>query len=222
MTGLDSDLLGTDPGYGLEWDLPSAHVPDSVGLVLTGGGARAADQVGVLRAVAALLEPGTPNPFPIICGTSAGAINAAALASGAENFRGTVHRLAGVWREFHAHQVYRADARGVMMTGMRWLSALLVGGRGRHNPASLLDNRPLGGLLAGMLDLPGIQRAIDAGHLHALSVTASGYASGDSVSFCQAAREVRAGGVRAAWGSAARSASIICSPPRRCRSSFRR
>ena len=75
MSGLDSDLLGTDPGYGLEWDVPAAQSGDSLALVLTGGGARAAYQVGVLRAIASLLEPETPSPFPIICGTSAGAIN---------------------------------------------------------------------------------------------------------------------------------------------------
>ncbi len=185
MSGVDSDLLGTDPGYGIEWDLPAPRSGDAIALVLTGGGARAAYQVGVLRAIASLVEHGAPSPFPIICGTSAGAINAAALAAGAGDFRRTVRQLAGVWKQFHAHHVYRADSFGVMRTGMRWFSSFLVGGRGRHNPASLLDNAPLAKLLEAMLDLPGIQRSIDKGHLHALSITASGYTSGESVSFCQ-------------------------------------
>ena len=86
MHSLDSDLLGTDPGYGLEWGVPATQSGDALGLVLTGGGARAAYQVGVLRAIAALLQRGAPSPFPIICGTSAGAINAAAVASGASDF----------------------------------------------------------------------------------------------------------------------------------------
>jgi NTE family protein len=190
MSGIDSDLLGTDPGYGIEWDVPLPQRGDALALVLTGGGARAAYQVGVLRAIAALLERGAPSPFPIICGTSAGAINAAATAAGAGDFRRTVHQLAAVWKQFRAHHVYRADASGVMRTGGRWLGALLVGGRGRHNPASLLDNAPLAELLHAILDLHGVQASIDKGYLHALSVTASGYSSGESVSFCQGMRDV--------------------------------
>src|SRR4051794_20285996 len=203
MSGLDSDLLATDPGYGLEWGVPAAQSGDSLALVLTGGGARAAYQVGVLRAIAALLEPETPSPFPIICGTSAGAINAAPVASGAGDFRRTVRQLGAVWKHFHAHQGYRADALGVLHTGGRWLTAFLVGGRGRNNPASLLDNAPLGGWLAAMLALPGIQRSIDKGHLHALSITASGYTSGESVSFCQGVPEL------AAWRRA-RRVGVCC------------
>jgi NTE family protein len=154
-----------------------------IGLVLTGGGARAAYQVGVLRAVARLLSPHAPNPFPIICGTSAGAINAAALAAGTEDFRRTVQRLSRVWKEFRTHHVYRSDVLGVMSTGARWLTALMTGGLG--NPTSLLDNTPLAQLLAAGVDFAGIQRGIDAGYLRALSITASGYTSGESVSFCQ-------------------------------------
>ncbi|MEO8628549.1 MAG: patatin-like phospholipase family protein, partial [Betaproteobacteria bacterium] len=116
-------------------------------LVLTGGGARAAYQVGVLRAVASLLVPGSPSPFPIICGTSAGAINAAVVASGAQDFRRTVHRLSRVWKAFRTHQVYRSDALAVARTGARWLGAMFLGGLGRNNPTSLLDNTPLEQLL---------------------------------------------------------------------------
>ncbi|HTT36248.1 MAG TPA: patatin-like phospholipase family protein [Burkholderiales bacterium] len=170
--------------------IPAAARP-AIGLVLTGGGARAAYQVGVLHALAGLLPSGAPSPFPIICGTSAGAINAAALACGANDFRRTVHELAQVWRGFRTHQVYRSDALGVMRTGVRWVSALLLGGLGRHNPTSLLDNAPLGRLLAERLYFPGIQRGIQGGHLHALSITASAYASGESVSFCQGAPGLR-------------------------------
>jgi len=190
MSGIDPDLLGTDPGYGIEWDVTAPKPGESTALVLTGGGARAAYQVGVLRAIGSLLELRSPSPFPIICGTSAGAINAAAVASGASDFRRTVNQLAAVWKQFHAHQVYRADALGVMRTGARWLGTFFVGGRGRKNPVSLLDNAPLARLLGAMLDLRGIQHSIDKGYLHALSVTASGYTSGESVSFCQGAPEV--------------------------------
>lgn len=151
-----------------------------IGLVLTGGGARAAYQVGVL------LPPHAASPFSIICGASAGAINAAALAAGAEDFRGTVQRLSHVWKEFRTPHVYRSDVPGVMRTGARWLISMMIGGRGA--PTSLLDSTLLARLLVASLDFAGIQRSIDAGHLKALSITASGYTSGESVSFCQGVR----------------------------------
>ncbi|HWQ37773.1 MAG TPA: patatin-like phospholipase family protein [Burkholderiales bacterium] len=155
------------------------------GLVLTGGGARAAYQVGVLRALSHILPRGCPNPFPIVCGTSAGAINAAALAASATDFHRAVRRLLLVWKHFHADMVYRADPFGVLSTGLRWLSALVVGGLGKSNPHSLLDNTPLVQLLNQLLDLDGIQHSIDAGALRAVAVTMSGYSSGQSVTFFQ-------------------------------------
>ena len=84
-----------------------------VGLILTGGGARAAYQVGVLRAIANMLPEGTRNPFPVICGTSAGAINAASLALSARNFHEGVRQLSAVWENAHVNQAYRSDPIGV-------------------------------------------------------------------------------------------------------------
>ena len=156
-----------------------------VGVILTGGGARAAYQVGVLWAISRLLPRNAPNPFPIICGTSAGAINAAALAINATGFRAGVGRLMAVWRNFHVDQVYRSDPAGVFVSGARWMAALLVGGLGKHNPVSLLDNSPLAELLRKKLEVKYIQESIDRGALSALSITASGYSSGQSVTFYQ-------------------------------------
>lgn len=156
-----------------------------VGVILTGGGARAAYQVGVLWAISRLLPKNAPNPFPIICGTSAGAINAAALAINATSFRVGVGRLMAVWRNFRVDQVYRSDPVGVFSSGARWMAALLFGGLGKHNPVSLLDNSPLAELLRQKLEFKGIQESIDRGALCALSVTASGYTSGQSVTFYQ-------------------------------------
>ncbi len=153
-------------------------------LVLTGGGARAAYQVGVLRAIAEMTPKRSRSPFAIVCGTSAGAVNAAAIATDADDFRGAVRRLVGVWKDFHAGHVYRADLVGMARCAARWLLALGAGGLGR-NPVSLLDNAPLGQLLARHLDLQGIQRSIDSGALRALAITASGYSSGHSISFFQ-------------------------------------
>ena len=162
--------------------------PAKIGLILTGGGARAAYQVGFLRAVSHMLPRGTPNPFSIICGTSAGAINAAALASNATDFHRAVRQMLLIWKYFHVGQVYRSDVLGVLGTGMRWFLAMLLGGLGKNNPSSLLDNSPLSQLLRERLDLSGIRRSIDAGTLYALSITVSGYSSGQSVSFFQGVR----------------------------------
>jgi NTE family protein len=160
--------------------------PPRVGLVLTGGGARAAYQVGVLRAISELVPRHVRNPFPIICGTSAGAVNAAVLAVNAGNFRRGVRMLMTVWKNFRAHHVYRADPAGVLRNTARWLAAVLAGGGlGQRTAVSLLDNAPLGALLRSRLDFSRIQEAIDAGDLVAVSVTCSGYSSGQSVTFFQ-------------------------------------
>lgn len=156
-------------------------------LVLSGGGARAAYQVGVLMAVRELWGRRPGNPFPILCGTSAGAINAVALAVFSKDFSAGVRLLARIWRNFHVHQVYRADWRALLATGLRFGSALMFGWLIRQTPRSLLDNTPLAELLLRTLDLKAIDRGIESGLLHAVSVTASGYASGESLSFYQAA-----------------------------------
>lgn len=154
-------------------------------LILTGGGARAAYQVGVLQAISELLPDRAVNPFPIICGTSAGAINAASLACMAENFGAAVDAIVDVWRGFHVHQVYRSDPLGLVATALHWLSAAATGRSGAQTARSLLDNSPLADLLTERLDFDGIDRAIAAGRLDAVSITASGYATGQSVSFFQ-------------------------------------
>ncbi|NMG45876.1 patatin-like phospholipase family protein [Aromatoleum toluvorans] len=159
-------------------------------LVLTGGGARAAYQVGVLSAIREIRGRRPGNPFPILCGTSAGGINAAALAVYASDFNVGVRMLARIWRQFHVNQVYRADAAALLATGARWASALTLGWAVRQTPRSLLDNAPLRSLISDVLDLSGIPRAIEQGHLHAVSVAASGYSSGESLTFFDAVPEV--------------------------------
>jgi NTE family protein len=155
---------------------------------MTGGGARAAYQVGVLRALSELMPPHEKRtPFPIICGTSAGAINAAVMAVDAPDFRRGVQRLMTVWRNFHVHHVYRADPWGAFSNSARWIFSVLTGGKFSRRPVSLLDNTPLADLLGRHVDFSQIQQAIDAGDLAAFSVTCSGYASGQSVTFYQGA-----------------------------------
>jgi NTE family protein len=154
-------------------------------LVLTGGGARAAYQVGVLRALAHILPHGAPNPFPIVCGTSAGAINAAAIAAGATDFHRAARRLQLVWRNFRANQVYRTDLIGLAATGARWLFEPVLRRLGMSRPVSLLDNTPLRELLRARLDLHEIGDVIGAGILRALAINVSSYDSGESISFYQ-------------------------------------
>jgi NTE family protein len=157
----------------------------SVGLVMSGGGARAAYQVGVLRAIATMLPRRAANPFAIICGTSAGAINAASLASNADRFEAGVARLARVWGSLHVHDVYRTDLLGIARSVHQCVVALLSGRIQQSGPLSLLDCAPLSDLLGRMIDFGRIQQVIAAGHLNALSVTTSSYVSGDSVTFYQ-------------------------------------
>lgn len=165
---------------------------------MTGGGARAAYQIGVLQGIAEILwEAGWPParcPFDIICGTSAGAINATALACRADNFGEAVKMLSDVWENFEAAQVYRADSLGVLRSGARWLSLLSFGWLLRKwraaPPKSLLDNTPLVSLLHRMLDFPRLDNVLQEGLLHALAVTASSYSGGQHITFYQTMADI--------------------------------
>ena len=158
------------------------------GLVLPGGGARAAYQVGVLRAIADALPERVRVPFPIICGVSAGAINATKLATHGADFREGVARLTHLWGTLTVDRIYRADFRAVAGTMLRWAWGLLRG-LDRAGVRSLLDNQPLRELLERELDFATAQAAIDAGALRAISVTAAGYTTAHSVSYFQAMQD---------------------------------
>ena len=155
-------------------------------LVLPGGGARGAFQVGVLKAIAEMAPHGCENPFPVISGTSAGAINSVVLASKARRFRVAVAELENVWGHFHCEQVYRTDSLTMLKSSLHWFAAIVLGGMFVGTPKSLLDNSPLRSLLSRNIRFPRIQSAIDDGYLHAVAVTAAGYASARSTSFFQA------------------------------------
>lgn len=167
----------------------------ATGLLLTGGGARAAYQVGVLEAMAEIRRAagaaGTGNPFGVITGTSAGAINAAALACGSDDFDRAVADIAQVWGQFRAEQVYRADSLSVIGSGARWRMLLGLGRFAanwmRIRPRSLLDNAPLAALLRHLVPLERLPQLMREGHLQALAVTASSYSSGEHVTFFEAA-----------------------------------
>jgi len=158
---------------------------------MTGGGARAAYQVGVLKAIAEMVPSGSPSPFTIICGTSAGAINAASLAAKTDNFKHSVRRLHFVWSNFNSSQVFRTDMWGIIKTGAHWLVTMMLGGFGQHNRMYLLDRTPLRKLLEHYIDSSIFQNGIDTETLHALSVNATGYSSRQSVSFYHGNKSLR-------------------------------
>jgi len=154
-------------------------------LILSGGGARAAYQVGVLKALSDILPPEIENPFPIICGTSAGAINALALAAHPGNFKESVTALAAMWSNLQIGQVYLYGWRDLLKgLGLLGLS-LFNQGVGRQRPLSLLDNSPLWDLLGSRIHFENIDKSIASGKLFAVSVSAMGYTSGHSVNFYQ-------------------------------------
>ena len=164
-----------------------------IGLILTGGGARAAYQVGVLKAIAEILPRRARSPFQIVCGTSAGALNAAALAANARSFRKGVQYLVSTWQGFHSNLIYRTDVIGVVKNTLLWFAGLLFSAIGinKLTRVSLFDNSPLVEFLEEMVPYEKIQENIDAGLLHALSITASGYGSGQSVTFYQGVSELK-------------------------------
>lgn len=145
-------------------------------LVLSGGGARAAYQVGVLKALAAMLDDAPP--YRILVGTSAGAVCASVLATHAEDWREGVRRLEAVWSHFSIEQVYRADLKAMLSAGGRWLLSAMSGGRLCRAPAALFDNSPLRQLLAREVDWPRIRNHVESGALQALALTATSYAGG--------------------------------------------
>ncbi len=165
-------------------------------LVLPGGGARAAYQVGVLQAILQITRERTAPgeapqiPFRIITGTSAGAINAASLASNAMNFEQAIERLQGVWRNFAVDKVFRCDTRTVLSNAWHWLVALSRGTLGQGKARSLLDNEPLRALLEAHIRMARIDQAIRADVLQAVAVTAAGYSGGRAVSFYQSREPV--------------------------------
>ncbi|MFA5662854.1 patatin-like phospholipase family protein [Castellaniella sp.] len=180
------DLAGRGPGGG------------AIGLVLTGGGARAAYQAGVLSGVMQLLDPGRrpgiANPFDIICGTSAGAINAAALACRAHQPHQAIDHLVTLWQSLHTDNIYYADIPRLAHTGLQWLGMFALGWirpqLSHRAPHSLLNNQPLADLLARTLNFPLLERNLASRRLAALAVTATDYTSGEHLTFYQARRAI--------------------------------
>ncbi len=158
-----------------------------LGLVLTAGGARGAYQAGVLKRLGEVpAMRNRPSPFAVIAGASAGAINGAMVAATASDLSDGTHKLAELWADLSAGQVFHADPVSLGIGGVQWLRDLSLGGLvGGGNIQSLLDASPLRALLAQHLPLAGIAASIRAGHLYAVAVSATSYHSGKSFAFIQ-------------------------------------
>jgi len=159
-------------------------------LVLTGGGARAAYQVGVLSAIAKFVPRNHGIPFPIICGTSAGAINTTALACYASCFHLGVKKLEWVWKNLHTNRIYHSDPLRVFGHIFRGVLASFQADYANKSAHSLLNNAPLRTLLNQVVDFKRIDNNILRGYLTAVSVTSSSYSSGDSISFFQSEQSI--------------------------------
>ncbi len=164
----------------------------SKALVLTGGGARAAYQVGVLKGIASILPRAVYNPFPIICGTSAGAINALSIAGRAGPFRLRTKKLERVWEDLTPADVYRTDAIGVIKNTFHLMASFVHSGYGIGRPISLLDNSPLRQMMEDYVKFDYLDTAINNGELQAIAITAMSYASGKSVTFFQGQEQISA------------------------------
>lgn len=163
----------------------------NIALVLPGGGARGAFQVGVLKALAEILPKKSANPFSVISGTSAGAINSVVLASRAQHFRSAIAELEQVWAHFRCHQVYKTDHLTMLKSSVHWLLSIVLGGWLVGTPKSLLDNAPLRELLSRNVHFPRIRVAIENGNLAAVAITAAGYESARSTSFFDGSDSLR-------------------------------
>ncbi|MEK6396370.1 MAG: patatin-like phospholipase family protein [Burkholderia gladioli] len=176
-------------------------------LVLMGGGARAAYQAGVLSALAEIAREVEPTrrelPFAIVCGSSAGAINAAAIASHADDFPHGAARLLSFWEHLRAEMIYRTDWLGVAAAGARWLAAMSLGWAARRSPRALLDNAPLAHLLRRELNFHRVGQMLGARKLHALSITALSYTSGRHLTFYEGSEPIHA------WRRAQRTARMV-------------
>lgn len=158
-------------------------------LVLSGGGARGAYQVGVIQALADISASlKIKEPFKIIVGASAGAINACVLASNADDFQAGARKLQTLWSNLESRHVFHTDAVTLGKIGLKWLGDLSLGGtsKGVAPGKSLLDTSPLWDLIKNNCDFGRIDKQIERGHLYAAAITAVDYKTSDGVTFVQA------------------------------------
>ena len=163
----------------------------TVGLILSGGGARASYQVGVLKAIAEILPQPADNPFKVICGASAGAINASLLACESDRFDEGVELLNALWSDLDTNDVHKLGILAMSKSLYRLVRSLFKGGKVQNKGWSLFDNSPLRDLLSRVIRWNRLQDRIQGSDITALSINTLGYTSGDNISFFQAAKGVK-------------------------------
>ena len=164
-----------------------AWMENALGLVMTGGGARGAYQAGVLQRIGEIPRvQAQGNPFPIIGGSSAGAINGSALAVGSNDFSLATKAIARLWSSLRPSDVFHCDVFSQARNSLTWIMDLSFGAvLGGGNARSLLDATPLRHFLSTHLNCDRIQSNIKHGHLYALAISATNYNSGKSYLFIQ-------------------------------------
>jgi NTE family protein len=166
---------------------PNSNLDPSIALILTGGGAKAAYQVGVLQALAEMIPVSdtSPTPFSILAGTSAGAINASYLAARANRWQQSVGGLKALWENLTLEQVYRTDGFSLTKIALGWISRILFGGKifKRTNSNFMLDTKPLAELLHREVDFNQMRTLIEQKSLKGVAFTATQYFAGTTVSY---------------------------------------
>ncbi|EEY71629.1 hypothetical protein VHA_003490 [Grimontia hollisae CIP 101886] len=164
---------------------PPSSPQKHIALLLTGGGARAAYQIGVLKAIAEWYPRVHHSPFTIYCGTSAGALNATSLACHASCFRLGVKKLSWLWTHLSTPDIFKSSFSGMFYHIGRQGFARMQAQYHCAPPFGLLDNRPLRTLLNNVLQFNKIEHQIMTGNLRGLAITASNYQTSRSVTFYQ-------------------------------------
>lgn len=159
---------------------------------MTGGGARAAFQVGVTRALYEIIDRKS-NLFDVITGNSAGAINSTYLAANCENWDVASHNLVELWSKVKPQNIYDLRKRTISDLGLRWVSGTIFGGLtpGGSNINHLLDTSPLKNLAEREIDFSHISRNLDKNFLHGVSLSTTNYNSGSSVIFYDTRLEIK-------------------------------
>jgi NTE family protein len=180
----------TDFEAGHPFPTPLKRMENALGLVMTGGGARGAYQAGVLKRIGEIKRVQTHgNPFPIIEGASAGAINGSALAAGCDDFALVTKVIARLWSGLRPSDIFRCDVFSQARNSLTWILDLSFGAvLGGGNAHSLLDATPLEHFLSTHLNCGRIQDNIKSGDLYALAISATNYNSGKSYLFIQGAK----------------------------------
>jgi NTE family protein len=162
-----------------------------IGLVLTGGGAHAAYQAGVIRGISEIITPG-PTPFQVIAGVSAGAVTGMGVAARADDFQTSARLIWEIWEAIKPSDVFKTDPISLVGIGARWMRDLSLGGfLGKTQSNFLLDTSPLKALLCGNIHFEEIPRHIDSGLLHGVAVTATNFVSGTAVTFFDGSPELQ-------------------------------